>query len=238
MDTFYITISNGLLRDGHRKKMGSAVWEFMWCIDRITKIDNYGVGWVLGGKPIQLLEMADGVDEDTVSRNLIKLEKEGYIKRIRTPYGLSLRVMKSKKTFRNNAVSNRGNAESLRENAVSNKTVTVDNTVDNHAPEARVVGKMKVKDLETIEKFSLKAYFKRMEEDPRRAIQIIGHYFEKKNLKFDSVDEIRAGIKRHLRAANEVAKFSDDKIIKATEKAEREYGEKYTVDTILKMLTR
>jgi hypothetical protein len=49
---FYITVSNGLLKDDHRKRIGSAVWEFMWLIDKITRIDEDGKGWVLGGKPI------------------------------------------------------------------------------------------------------------------------------------------------------------------------------------------
>ena len=127
---FYITISNGLLSNGHRKRIGSAIWEFMWLIDKITKIDDKGMGWVLGGKPINLKDIVDGVDEDTISRNLDKLEKEGYIKKIRTPYGLSIRVMKAKKSFGKNAESirNRKNAESLRENAVSNKTIHIDNS--------------------------------------------------------------------------------------------------------------
>jgi len=127
---FYITISNGLLKDGHRKRMGEAVWEFMWLIDRITVIDEQGYGKVLGGKPIKLDEIANDLEvhRDTVSSNLIKLEEHGYIEKTRTPYGLSIRVVKAKKRFGGNAESNKAKTPNLRrENAESNKTDTVDN---------------------------------------------------------------------------------------------------------------
>lgn len=138
---FYITISNGLLKDGHRKRMGSSVWEFMWLMDKVTKIDNSGMGWVLGGKPIRLKEIAEelGVSEDTTSENLTRLEKEGYIKKIIAPYGISIRVIKAKKRFGKNPepvkkeVSEKPqtyvgkNPEPHRENPEPNKTVSVDN---------------------------------------------------------------------------------------------------------------
>jgi DNA-binding transcriptional ArsR family regulator len=104
---FYITISNGLLKDGHRKRMGEAVLEFMWLIDRVTKVDDDGYGWILGGKPIKLEELATdlGVHRDTVSANLTRLEENGYIEKTRTPYGLSIKVVKAKKRFGANTES-------------------------------------------------------------------------------------------------------------------------------------
>lgn len=98
---FYITISNGLMKDGHRKRMGEAVWEFMWLIDKVTKIDDEGRGHVLGGRPILLNEIANdhGVDHETVSRNLIKLESQGYIIKRRTPRGIVIFIEKAKKGF-------------------------------------------------------------------------------------------------------------------------------------------
>lgn len=95
---YYITISNGLLKDGHRQRMGAAVWEFMWLLDKMTdKID----GKVLGGKPVQLKEISDNLasHEDTVCKNISKLRKEGYIKTRRTPYGMVVWVQKPKKFF-------------------------------------------------------------------------------------------------------------------------------------------
>ncbi|MBX4188186.1 MAG: replisome organizer [Candidatus Doudnabacteria bacterium] len=86
--------------------------------------------------------------------------------------------------------------------------------------------------------FNWKDYLKEMEDDKRRSINIIGHYFEEKGLKFSSRSEAAVAIKRHLRAANSVAAFSDDKIVWATDKAKKDYGELFTIETVLKMLTR
>ena len=113
--------------------MGSAVWEFMWCIDKITKINNKGEGIVLGGKPIKLREIGMGHD-NTVSRNIAKLDKEGYIKTVRTAYGLIIRVQKAKKKFGKRAESPRivihqnpyilpAFGESPTDNGESNKTL-------------------------------------------------------------------------------------------------------------------
>ena len=108
---FYIQISNGLLQGAHRKQMGEAVWEFMWCIDKVTKVDEDGTGWVLGGKPIKLKDLTGPmqVHATTVSRNLNKLQKFGYLGLVRTPYGIKIKVTKAKKIFKKkqgNAVEN------------------------------------------------------------------------------------------------------------------------------------
>lgn len=99
---FYIQISNGLLRGGHRKRMGEAVWEFMWFIDRITRIDEEGFGLVLGGKSINLHDLTEdmGVHYTTVSRNIQKLVKHGYIMVSYEPYGMIVKVAKAKKRFK------------------------------------------------------------------------------------------------------------------------------------------
>ncbi len=131
MNNFYISVSNGLLSADHRERIGSALWEFMWCLDKITKIEK-GVGYVLGGKPINLSDIATqlGVEEMTVSRNLQKLEEESYLKKRRTPYGLVIMVLKAKKRFNKKDDSPNGNVDSRNENVESNKTVSVDSTDD------------------------------------------------------------------------------------------------------------
>lgn len=133
---FYITISNGLLKDQHRRRMGTAVWEFMWCIDKVTKIDEKGVGWVLGGKPVNLKDLSKSMDvgEDTISINLSKLEEQGYITKLRTPYGIVIKVLKTKKRFGRN--TDMGKTQNLRDSGKTpnlieetpnvNKTVSVD----------------------------------------------------------------------------------------------------------------
>lgn len=143
MNNYTISVSIGLLTKEHRQRIGTALWEFLWCLDKITKIDKQGFGWVLGGKPVLLSELAEqlGESEMTVSRNLARLSKEKYIRVIRTPRGLSLRVFKAQKRFNKyvesqeihpneNVESSNRNVESTNENVESNIDTTVDITVD------------------------------------------------------------------------------------------------------------
>lgn len=116
--------------------MGSAVWLFMWLLDKVTSIDEKGTGKVLGGKPIKFEEVETelGISQDTYTRWIQKLSEYPYIETTRTPYGITFKILKTfkhfKKRFRKNAKRIRKNAESRRENAESNKTIQLDNTID------------------------------------------------------------------------------------------------------------
>lgn len=133
---YFITVSNGLLEGEHQKKMGSAVWQFMWCLDKLTVINEDGEGKVLGGKPINLSDIS-GASIRTNSRNLNKLEKLGYIKLIHTPYGISIRVFKSKKIFQKQGLDKSGvpkrsdkSGVPLTKSGVPNKIIQLDNTTE------------------------------------------------------------------------------------------------------------
>lgn len=117
---FFITISNGLLEGDHHKRMGSAVWEFMWLIDKVTRVDEDGMGWVLGGKPIQLDDIEISKHRINISKNLKKLEKEGYITLRHTPRGIVVKVCKAKKRFSGNAQRFSDKVRSFSENAKPN----------------------------------------------------------------------------------------------------------------------
>lgn len=101
---FYIQISNGLLTPEHCENIGPAVWVFMWCIDRVTMIEDDGTGWVLGRKPVITEDIVKvlGTSVRTVKRDLERLRQAGYIKTIRTPRGLQIGVCKAKKQFKKN----------------------------------------------------------------------------------------------------------------------------------------
>lgn len=146
MKGFDITVSNNLLEKKHVKAMGSAVWEYLWLLDKMTKIDQKSeCGKVLGGKPIKLQEISDdlGKHVSTISQNLAKMEKIGYIKMIHAPHGIIIIVTKAKKHFTKRHMENTKphmeNAKPLMENPKphmentkpNNKTYTIDNTVDN-----------------------------------------------------------------------------------------------------------
>ncbi|MDD5356569.1 MAG: hypothetical protein PHS53_00260 [Candidatus Pacebacteria bacterium] len=102
---YYFIVSKGLLDAKHRRRMGVAVWEFLWCLDRVTKINADGLGLVLGGKPVNLCDFTGslGTSEVTVSRNLQKLARWNYLTLVHAPYGIVIQVPKAKKRFVKNA---------------------------------------------------------------------------------------------------------------------------------------
>lgn len=107
MKGFFIQVTNNLLDPKHCKNIDVAVWEFMWCLDKITKIDDQGVGWVLGGKPVNIQDFADEIGRSSrqIIRNLNRLEQFGYIRKQRTPYGIRIWVAKAKKQFKRDVTS-------------------------------------------------------------------------------------------------------------------------------------
>jgi hypothetical protein len=94
--SFPIPVWNGLLE--HRERIGNAIWEFFWCIDKITE-EADGIGLVFGGAPVKISAIAADLHEGEKSArlHLAILEKYGYIRRIRTPYGFVIRVVNSRK---------------------------------------------------------------------------------------------------------------------------------------------
>jgi hypothetical protein len=95
-NSYPFPVWSGLL--DHRAKMGPAVWEFLWCLDKITGETN-GMGWVLGKQPVKASQIARDLHEsrETACDNLTRLEQHGYIIRVRTPYGFQIGVPKSRK---------------------------------------------------------------------------------------------------------------------------------------------
>jgi len=92
-----IPVWNGIFE--HYGRIRDALWEFEWCIDRITE-EQKGIGLVLGGAPVKISTIvADlkGSQKETVRRHLEHLEGEKYIRRRRTAYGHVIEVLNSRK---------------------------------------------------------------------------------------------------------------------------------------------
>jgi len=109
-DSYPFPTYSGLLEPKHYKRIGSAIWLFLWCISSTTKeVERDGVVWgiVLGNKPLKLKELAEtfGVNEKTVRRWLDVLEESEYIRVTRVAYGLIISVKNSKK-FQNKTDKN------------------------------------------------------------------------------------------------------------------------------------
>lgn len=85
-------------------------------------------------------------------------------------------------------------------------------------------------------------YLKSMENDERPIhIQLMGYFFQRRGLKFDTKFEVEEAISRHSKYAVKVAKFGKDKVFKAMDecdKMDREKGIKWTLETVWKQLTK
>ena len=96
--SYPIPLWSGLIRAKHRKAIGTAVWTFLWCLDRVTAdVDGWGI--ILGGKPVKDIEIGSqlGIHLNTVSADREKLLEGHYISAKRTPYGFVYRVRNSRK---------------------------------------------------------------------------------------------------------------------------------------------
>jgi hypothetical protein len=95
--TYRIPISTGVFE--HCPKMRDALWLFLWYIDKTTHEDEGGKGYILGGMPVVDSKPASAlrVPVKTIRRWRAKLVRHGYIHTLRTPYGLVITLLKSKK---------------------------------------------------------------------------------------------------------------------------------------------
>jgi len=90
----------------------------------------------------------------------------------------------------------------------------------------------------TIKEFVWLEYLATMRKSKQRHIKIIAKYFTIRNLSYSTADEVGVVMKRHFRAASQVAKFETPKIKKAFEYCEDKYSNiDWTVDTVLKILS-
>lgn len=88
------------------------------------------------------------------------------------------------------------------------------------------------------EPFVWKDYIKKLEDDKRRGLQVIGFYIKEKNINCDNRGEAQATVRRYLKVASQIQHFSDDKIVEATEKVKKDYPDMWTLETIYKQLTK
>ncbi len=89
-----------------------------------------------------------------------------------------------------------------------------------------------------IEEFSLKDEIKKLEENERRELNIIGFFIERKKVDLRSKAQLQVAIKRHLRAAKLLVEFSDNQILRACEEADRWDARKWTIETLVKLLIK
>lgn len=86
--------------------------------------------------------------------------------------------------------------------------------------------------------FSLKDEIKKLENNPQRNLNIIGLYFEKRNPTFENYKQYQIALRRHLKPSKLLENFTDNQILNAIEYAEKEYKDIYTLETLIKILTK
>jgi hypothetical protein len=123
MKGFYIHVKNDLLEAKHYEAMGASIWLYLWLLDKVTSVDEKGVGKVLGGKPIVYSELEKelGIPRITYTRFVKTLKNAGYIDTLRTPNGLVIKVQKTKKVFGQNDTKK---TKKVPKSDVSNRDIT------------------------------------------------------------------------------------------------------------------
>jgi len=86
--------------------------------------------------------------------------------------------------------------------------------------------------------FSLKEEIQKLYDNSRRDLNLIGLFFEYRKPDLQTKEQYEKALKRHLKAAKDLVPFTDDQIIKAMDYAKKEYKDIYTLETIIKILTK
>src|SRR5215469_3173805 len=108
LQSFDIGLMSGLLDPKHVRNIGPAIWLYVWCIRRMTRIDEASrLGYVLGGQPItyETIKTELGLPWRTYMRYVDILREHGYIVTTRTPHGLKIAVTKAKKRYDKNGIT-------------------------------------------------------------------------------------------------------------------------------------
>jgi DNA-binding transcriptional regulator YhcF (GntR family) len=117
MKGFGIYVKNDLLEPKHVAAMGEAVWLYLWLLDKMTSVNENGVGRVLGGSAITYEQAkADlGIHRNTYVKYVRRLRDAGYIQTLRTPYGMIISVVKAQKPFKPRSTRTRATKKSTDE---------------------------------------------------------------------------------------------------------------------------
>lgn len=108
MKGFGIYVKNNLLEPKHYVGMGEALWLYLWLLDKMTSVNEHGMGKVLSGKPITYEDVNEElpVSRQVYIRWIKRLRDAGYINTLRTPKGLVFTVNKAEKIFGKRSINN------------------------------------------------------------------------------------------------------------------------------------
>ena len=90
----------------------------------------------------------------------------------------------------------------------------------------------------SVSEFSLKEELQTMLKSERRDIRIISWFIHTKEVPLKSKEQLSQTIKRHIRAAKSLEAFDVGQLKNAAFQAEQQYGNKWTLETVYKLLTK
>lgn len=85
--------------------------------------------------------------------------------------------------------------------------------------------------------FSLVEEIKKLEDAPRRALNILALFLDERRPDLRNKEQYQATFKRHIKAATALAPFEDDQILAGIRQA-KNFIPGWTLETILKILTK
>jgi len=203
---------------------------------KIVSMRKNNMTWIDYEYLLAELPMLRITSKSGVSKKIKKLEEAGFIEtEKKEKYRLYVKITEKVDslacTTGNARVSKSKRSVRVINNNINNKKKNNHNTKN---PNSRV----KALDTKQEEKFEFDVYIKEMSQHKSRHIQLIAKYFVKKEIKYDSKAKIQVAMKRHLRAATNLAPFSNKEIKQAVTICEEKYGDlDWTLETVVKVLT-
>jgi len=87
--------------------------------------------------------------------------------------------------------------------------------------------------------FSMTTELKKLDNNPRRDLQIIAFYFAERRISFENQGQFNTALRRHLRPAKELKPFTDKQLNYAVREAKSKHSDiEWTLETLIKILTK
>jgi len=111
-------------------------------------------------------------------------------------------------------------------------------TTNGHIQEYKELKNNTIAGINPVQKpFSLLEEIKKLDDSPRRDLNIISLFFEEKKPDIRNKEQLSVAIKRHLRPAQNLIPFTNNQIVEAIPKAKKLTNE-WTLETLVKLLTK
>src|ERR1700722_16274270 len=130
---FWVGAKGGLIEEKHRRRMGEAIWLFLWLVMRQTGVNEAGEGIVLYGKPVRILDIAHdtGFPIGTIHRWGELLAQQDYLRiEVEHRVGSVYFILNAKRKTSGKLDRNRKEGENLDSNS-GNQTGVLDSSSGN-----------------------------------------------------------------------------------------------------------